>query len=196
MLGPTVAAGLMVQSNTNIACEEMYGEAERDRLSIMRNRIAAVLTTIAAIATFGATTADAGTATAEYVCGHPPAGGWLDNIQITINAPANAVRGQTVDLTVSMIESRPAPSSPTDTKQATLEIILGGAGSGTITATGLNPVSRTVWTGGHAQATLANAGDVSYTPGRFTMLLNGGPSGFWCQPRPPVPVVAITHVTA
>jgi len=75
---------------------------------------------------------------------------------------------------------------------------LGGASSGTIVAEGLtNPQidPGTPWrlTGGSAQVTFANAGDVTYRPGSLEVNSNGGLL-FGCVPQAGAPVAAITHV--
>jgi len=166
-------------------------------------RIAALLTatvTAAAISTIGAASAEASTVNVKNACGLPGVYAFYQWVQTTINAPTNAARGQTVEVTVSLTGEATFPNGASaGANQATFTIALGGAGSGTITATGLTnpaipPGGKETWIGGHAQVTLANAGDVTFTPNRL-QVTSGPTNGYVCAALAPVPVVATTHVT-
>jgi len=116
--------------------------------------------------------------------------------RVTIGAPANANRGQTVTVTASIEQTQNYGAHlSANVYQATLDIVLGGAASGTIQATGLtNPEIQpgTPWrmTGGTAQGTLNTAGDVTYRPSG----INGG---WWIcgLSDGSSPVAATTHVS-
>jgi hypothetical protein len=154
---------------------------------------------VAAMVMVGASPAAAGTVSASYLCGSVaggPAG--VGPFRVTINAPANATRGQTVTVTASIEGTRNYGSHlSANFVHITLGIILGGAASGTIQATGLtNPEIQpdTPWrvTGGTARTTLNTAGDVTYRPGGFSE--NGG--GWGCGLYDGTsPVAATTHVS-
>jgi hypothetical protein len=144
----------------------------------MRHKIALGLAILAAsfgITVFNAPSAAADTVTVSYICGvptFPPH--WNDAYRVTVTAPATATRGQTVTVTASLVGIQ----ATANTYQAALVITLGGASSGTITATGLtNPAipagGTPKWNGGRAQVTLASAGTVTFTPGGFTVTRNG-----------------------
>jgi hypothetical protein len=142
-------------------------------------KIAAALAASIAIVTFGAPSTAADTVSVNYVCG-ASIWHWNEAFHVTITAPATATRNQTVTVTASLVGTNAGflDPVPADTYQAALTITLGGASSGTITATGLtNPAlparDPLKWNGGRAQVTLANAGNVTFKPGGFAVTEDG-----------------------
>lgn len=137
--------------------------------------IGAAAVTTAGIIIAGGSAASADTVSVSYTCsgfGFP-----VQNFtySVTITAPATATRGQTVTLQASIAATSPSSQNvAAGVNRAELDIVLGGASSGTVTATGLtNPSIQagTPWRveGGQAQVTLSNAGTVSFTPATWRM---------------------------
>lgn len=154
----------------------------------------------AAVTAINVPAATADTVLMKYRCGNAVTGGWDYNWNITITAPATATRGQTVTLNVSA-ESTIPTTEPVEANLVFgfLDIRLGGASSGTVGSTRMsNPdieaPTPLELTGGTAQATLANVGEVTYKAARFSYGITG--AGLWCDPRPGFvpPVVTTTRV--
>jgi hypothetical protein len=164
-------------------------------MGFVRRGIVAGVTGALAMAMVGASPAAAGTVTASYRCMTAAGGLFSIAYRVTIDVPASANRGQTVTMNASIEQSRNYGAYlSANVYQATLDIILGGAASGTIQATGLtNPEIQpdTPWrlTGGTARTTFNTAGDVTYRPGRIH-------GGWWiCELSDgSSPIAATTHV--
>ncbi len=144
----------------------------------------------------GATPASAGTVTQTWFCVSIFGGGGNVDYRITITAPATATRGQTATVTTSVVTvNNHGAYVAAGVVRASMTINLGGAASGTITATGLtNPEIQpgTPWrvNGGVAQITFANAGNVTFRAAG----LNAGSWGCVSNGLPQ-PVAATTTVT-
>lgn len=162
--------------------------------------IAAAIAMAIGAVVIGTPAASADTVLMKYRCGNAIGGGWDFNWYITITAPANATPGQTVTLNISA--ESPTPSSQPVAAGVTfayLDVRLGGASSGIVYSTRMsNPDipagSPLRYVGATAQATLANAGDVTYKPDKFAYGVTG--AGVWCNARPGfvTPVAATTRV--
>ncbi|RCG30190.1 hypothetical protein DQ384_15655 [Sphaerisporangium album] len=144
-----------------------------------------------------ASPAAAGTVTASYVCGtygpqYPAA------FTTTVTAPATARRGTTFTVTVDFdTDVITYADEQAGVKVGNMTILLGGAASGGVTATGLtNPATPPGQTwkmrGGTAQVTVPNVGDVTFTPDRYRQPYNAYNS-LLCVPQAQV-VAATTHV--
>lgn len=164
----------------------------RRRLAATGVAVAAIFTAVTAATV---TPAAADTITVTWSCSSE-AGSFTGDYHVTVTAPATAAAGSTHAVSVS------AEGATTQDQQiaagtisATLQVQLGGAGSGVVTATGLtNPeiTPGTPWrvAGGTAQVTYPSAGEVTHTPGT----LDAGV--FTCSPASsPAPVAAVTTVS-
>lgn len=163
----------------------------RRRLAATGVAVAAVFAS-AAIAT--AVPAAADTISVTWLC-TSELGEFTGDYHVTVTAPATAEAGSTHEISVSAEGAQNQDQHvEAGTINATLDVHLGGAGSGVVTATGLsNPEIQpgTPWRveGGTAQVTYPAAGEVTHTPGT----LDAG--YFTCSPaNPPAPVAAVTTV--
>jgi hypothetical protein len=165
-----------------------------------RTLIAAAMA--AATITFAvAAPAAAGTVTVGYYCYGPGiAQGRIMLMEIT--APATATRGSTITLGASITDTRnwDQEFKPGEF-HAIMGIALGGASSGTVEATGLDTPAiprgeplRLV--GGHAQVTLNNVGEVTFSPVMWWHVNNSGVRFYRCEmpPGQTAPVAETTHV--
>ncbi|APU21615.1 hypothetical protein [Actinoalloteichus sp. GBA129-24] len=125
--------------------------------------------------TFGVSAASpdnstAGTSRVTYSCGDPSAPR-VEDINVTITAPASAAVGDTVTVEAGTLILEGVPfDSPAGSFHTELDITLGGSASGTITATGLSneetPANTPIpFSGGEVALTLDQAGEASLTPG-------------------------------
>jgi hypothetical protein len=168
-------------------------------MSFVYKGIAAGTVVALAMLMVGESSAGAGTVSASYQCGSITGGTTgVGPFQVTINAPANAGRGQTVTVTASIAQTQNYGNHvAAGSIRINLDIILGGAASDTIVATGLtNPEIQpdTPWrvTGGTVRTTLNTVGDVTYRPSTFREV--SGAWGCW-PPNGTSPVAATTHVS-
>lgn len=163
-------------------------------MSVSRRIAAAGVAVAAVLAVATAVPAAADTVTVTWLC-TSEAGEFTGDYHVTVTAPATAAVGSTHAVTVSAQGAQNQDQHiEAGTISATLEVQLGGAGSGVVTATGLsNPEIQpgTPWRveGGTAQVTYPAAGEVTHTPGKLD-------AGFFaCAPTsPPAPVAAVTTV--
>lgn len=122
------------------------------------------------------------------------------DFQITINAPATATRGQTVTLTTAISETTPYPVEESAGRyQSTLEVVVGGASSGTVVSVDLvNPhiAKNTPFRleGGHVRYTFNESGDVTFKPGIERRAYANGYTFLMCGSNT-APVIATTHVS-
>lgn len=135
---------------------------------------AAATMTTGLFAAAGAAPAMADTVTVNYDCvGYP------SDIAVTIDAPATAGVGDTATFEVSSVVTTGAPQDlPAGEVVTDMAIVVGGAQSGTITASGLTneatPAGQPVnMVGGEAQITFTSAGSVTFTPSTTTQVDNG-----------------------
>lgn len=164
-------------------------------MSVSRRLAAAGVAVAAVFAVATAVPAAADTVTVTWLC-TSEAGEFTGDYHVTVTAPATAAVGSTHAVTVSAQGAQNQDQHiEAGTISATLEVQLGGAGSGVVTATGLsNPDIQpgTPWRveGGTAQVTYPAAGEVTHTPGKLD-------AGFFtCAPTsPPAPVAAVTTVS-
>lgn len=155
-----------------------------------------------AAATLGLVTAVTAPATADTVTGHWTcinAWGGVSgpfDYRITVTAPANATVGQTATVTAAFantFNSGTHVSAGTYTGQ--LEIVVGGAGSGTLYANDMVnpdiPAGQPLrLEGGHAQITFNTRGDVTFKPQLIRIF---GPP-LMCG-NSNTPIAATTHVS-
>ncbi|MBB4704566.1 hypothetical protein [Sphaerisporangium siamense] len=144
-----------------------------------------------------ASSAAAGTVTKSYVCG--TFGPQFPTVfTTTVTAPATAKRGTTISVTVAFDTDLISYSGKDAGEQVgNMTILLGGAASGSVVANGLTtpaipPGDTWKMSGGTAQVTVPNVGDVTFTPDRYrepypTITIV-------CVPQGPVGVAATTHV--
>ncbi|MFC6081117.1 hypothetical protein [Sphaerisporangium aureirubrum] len=159
-------------------------------------RTVMVGTAVAALLTLDAAPASAGTVTVNYTCA-AITGPWGYKVfDVSVTSPATVTRGQTAAVQVAMTDTFMSTTSlAAGVVRGTMTLHLGGAGSGTVDATGLtNPAVApgTPWrvSGGSAQVTFANAGDVTFTPGVF----RAGAWGCGVRTGYTAPVASTTHV--
>ncbi len=154
-------------------------------------RLAAVLPAVLAMTVLVAPPAGAGTASVVYSCtemGSEPVPLTYD---VSITAPVKVRKGTKIYLKVSA--TKPAPADvPAGGIDGDMDVVLGGIGAGTVTATGLANATA-LSTGqpmvlgpGWASYTPTTTGVVTFAPGHFVMdiwigatldcsLPNGGP---------------------
>lgn len=157
------------------------------------------IVTVAAVAaaTFALTTAPpaaAGSVTSKYGCGTIFGGGALYDMKTTIEAPATAQVGQTVQVPVTLERlNYTGTSGPSVGSSTPWEIHLGGATSTVVKAIGFT--SPAPWKfEGTLTVTYSVRGQVTHSGGFFD-------AGYWkCRPYPnqigsTTPVVATTSVS-
>jgi len=163
----------------------------------------AVGVTVLGAVVFGGQSASAATVTYKSQCSTVIGGLWYYDFLLTMDAPATVSRGQTVTVNIGMelINALPGPRAA-HTTGISLDVILGGANTGTATSTVMwNPEipagTPLRFQGGTVQFTLPNAGSVTYRPSKFTWGFTEGGAGL-CRPRDgfPAPVAATTQVLA
>lgn len=170
-----------------------------------RTRTAASAAAVALMASAGialtAPSALADTVSVGYTCTGPGAPGGVNTLQLTVTAPASVPQGATADLAVSATTQLTAPIDlPANTVSAELDLQLGGAGSGSVTASGATnpdavPSGSTVSvSGGAASVQLTNAGSTTFTPGNIAVHVYGVTVS--CTISGTAPVAATTEVTA
>ncbi|WP_156038634.1 MULTISPECIES: hypothetical protein [Actinoalloteichus] len=156
------------------------------RLSRKNSAVLAAGAVVAAgLATsFGVAAADnddnslAGTSRVTYSCGDP-ADPRVEDIDVTITAPATATQGDTVTVEASTLILLGVPfDAPAGSFATELDIELGGDASGSVTAAGLSNVETPAnepirFTGGETQITLDEPGQVSLTPATITSVVDG-----------------------
>ncbi|MGK5547594.1 hypothetical protein ACSNOH_23085 [Streptomyces sp. URMC 127] len=166
---------------------------------ITRTALAATLA--AAAAALGAPPAAAADAvTVGYTCTGPGAPGGVQSLLVTVTAPAGVPRGSTADLSVEVTTALTVPVD-VPARAATGEMVLelGGAATGSVTATGFtNPAavpsgSTVTLTGGAASAELGTAGAATVTPGAATVHVFGVTVA--CEVSGTAPVAATIDVT-
>ncbi|HEX6343603.1 hypothetical protein [Umezawaea sp.] len=118
--------------------------------------------------------ASANTAAVVFTCSEAGSEEVLLTYSVSVTAPAVVRKGKPIALTVSA--TKPAPADiPAGGIAGQMQVVLGGAGSGSVTATGLTnavavPIGQPMLLGpGSATATVANTGVVTFKPGTFTM---------------------------
>ncbi|MCQ4084755.1 hypothetical protein NGB36_30330 [Streptomyces sp. RB6PN25] len=163
---------------------------------------AAIVAMAGAALAFGAPPAMADTVSVNYTCTGTGAPSGVTTSQITVTAPATAAVGSTVDLQVSLSTAQTAPIAlPANGVQGQVVINLGGASSGSVTATGLTDPSGiaagspVVLTGGTASVQLSNAGSVTFTPGNTTVTVSEFGATVNCAVSGTAPVAATTQVS-
>ncbi|GAB3555615.1 hypothetical protein J2S53_003511 [Actinopolyspora lacussalsi] len=160
---------------------------------------ATVLAAVGALTVAGSTAATADTNSVVYSCGSGSQTQQFDE-RITITAPTDASVGDSIVLDVSVQHDNQAQDPfPAGSITAELDVTVGGAVSDEVTATGLTNEDRVpagdapLLTGGQAEVTVPNAGDVTFTPDTFTVVNNG--VAVSCTPAEAAPVIATTHVS-
>ncbi|MEU7364085.1 hypothetical protein ACFW9V_01305 [Streptomyces hygroscopicus] len=171
------------------------------RRSLLRSTAcAAVAGAAAGVLALGAGPAAADTVSTTYNCA---AGG--ETLQttetITVTAPATAVQGEQITLSVTVEDGTPVTEEiAANGVGAELDIAVGGAGSGTVVAKGLTnstavPAGQSVvLEGGTATLTAQGPGDVTFTPAGLRLNTLG--LEVLCTPDGPVAAAATTRVTA
>ncbi|GHC46107.1 hypothetical protein [Streptomyces cinnamoneus] len=170
-----------------------------------RKRTLTSLAFVAALASGGtalgappAAAADA--VSVDYTCTGPGAPDGAQPLQVTMTAPATVPQGGTADLTVEVSTQLTVPIGvPANGVSGEMEITLGGAGSGSVTATGFTnpgriPSGSTVTlTGGVASVQLDAAGTATFAPGNASVHVFGVTVA--CTVAGTAPVAASTEVT-
>ena len=148
--------------------------------TIRKSIVAGVaLTAAVGLGTVAAAPATADTVSVSFSCAFAGAGHWTADYLVTITAPATATRGQAVTVTAALGSIGTAnQDAPAGAYRAFMDISLGGAASGTITANGLTSPAVRVGdplplTGGVASVTFNAVGDVTYRPVRFVSTNRG-----------------------
>ncbi|MBB5122991.1 hypothetical protein AF335_14235 [Streptomyces eurocidicus] len=161
--------------------------------------LAAALTTGAAVLT--APQAAAATVSVGYTCTGPGAPAGVQPVQISVTAPASVPAGGTAELSVDVATSIKAPLTlPARSVTGELVIDLGGAASGSVTATGFTnravvPSGTAVKvTGGKATVRLGKPGTATFAPGKASVHVFGATAE--CVVSGTAPVAATTEVTA
>ncbi|QHC23968.1 hypothetical protein [Streptomyces sp. GS7] len=168
-------------------------------------RSTAGATVVALLATAGiglaAPQASADSVSVGYTCTGAGAPSGVNPIQVTLNAPATIAQGGTANLTLSATTQMTAPVDlPAGAVTAEADIVLGGANSGTATATGFTndsavPSGSTVSvSGGTASIQLNDVGTTTYTPGAIAVHVFGLTVN--CTVADTAPVLGSTEVTA
>ncbi|MDQ0292120.1 MULTISPECIES: hypothetical protein [Streptomyces] len=171
------------------------------RRTALRSTACAVTAVAAAgVLALGAGPAAADTVSAAYSCA---AGG--DTLQttekITITAPATAVQGEEIALSVTVEDGTPGTEEvPAGGVRGELDVAVGGTGSGTAVAGGLTNTAAVpageavVLEGGTATVTAPAPGDVTFTPSDLRLNMLG--LDVLCTPDETVAPAATTRVTA
>ncbi|MGW1071872.1 hypothetical protein [Streptomyces sp. NPDC002537] len=143
----------------------------------------------------------ADTVAVQYTCTGPGAPSGVQSLQIAVTAPASVQQGTAADLTVDVITTLTAPIGiPAGSVSGELSIDLGGAATGSVTATGFtNPDAipsgtPVTVTGGKVSAQLDNAGSTTFSPGSATVHVFGVTVN--CSISGTAPVAATTEVLA
>ncbi|MFF7726921.1 hypothetical protein [Streptomyces sp. NPDC008001] len=138
--------------------------------------------------------------TVGYTCTGPGAPDGVQSLLVTVTAPANAPKGSTADLSVEVTTAMTVPVDvPAGAATGELALDLGGAASGSVTATGFTstaaiPSGSTVTlTGGAASVRLDAAGTTTLTPGEATVHVFG--VTVTCAVSGTAPVAATIDVT-
>ncbi|MEU5421714.1 hypothetical protein ACFY1P_34445 [Streptomyces sp. NPDC001407] len=141
----------------------------------------------------------ADTVAVQYTCTGPGAPSGVQSLSIAVTAPASVEQGGTADLTVDVITTLTAPIDiPAGSVSGELKLDLGGAATGSATATGFTnsdtiPSGTPVTvTGGKASARLDNAGATTFSPGDATVHVFGVTVA--CSVSGTAPVAATTQV--
>ncbi|MEU7133594.1 hypothetical protein [Streptomyces sp. NPDC046261] len=149
----------------------------------------------------GAPPAAADPVSVDYTCTGPGAPGGVQSLRVTMAAPESVPQGGTAELTVEVTTQLTVPISvPARSVTGEMEIAIGGAGSGSVTATGFTnpgsiPSGSTVTlTGGTASARLDTAGSTTFSPGNAAVHVFGVTVN--CTVSGTAPVAATTDVTA
>ncbi|MEV5239156.1 hypothetical protein AB0K89_08580 [Streptomyces cinnamoneus] len=136
----------------------------------------------------------------DYTCTGPGAPDGAQPLQVTMTAPASVPQGGTADLAVEVTTALTVPIGvPANGVTGEMEITLGGAGSGSVTATGFTnpgaiPSGSTVTlTGGVASVQLDAAGTATFAPGNASVHVFGVTVA--CTVSGTAPVAASTEVT-
>ncbi|MFF4224352.1 hypothetical protein ACFYZH_16010 [Streptomyces abikoensis] len=169
-----------------------------------RGRVAATAAFVAALASaglgLGTTSAAADPVSVSYTCTGPGAPSDVQSLQVTVTAPASVPQGGTADLTVEASTQLKVPINvPAQAVTGELDLTLGGAASGTVTATGFtnpDPVpsgSGVTLTGGTASVKLDSAGTTTFSPGTAKVHVFG--VTVECAVSGSAPVAASTQVT-
>jgi hypothetical protein len=139
----------------------------------------------------------------QYHCVEPPFEDHDSVTTVTFEAPAVAVLGDDVTISVSFVASFPAPVDiPADGIHGTVDVTVGGAGSGSYTAEGLtsgDPIPTNapiVMTGGTATIPVSQPGLYTFTPGTLETTNWMGQHTVCTNIEPAPPVAAQTVVTA
>ncbi len=149
----------------------------------------------------GAPPALADTVSVSYACTGPGAPGDLQTLQVDVTAPASVPQGGTAELTLTATTQMTIPIDvPARAVTGELDLTLGGAASGTVTATGFtneNAIpsgSGVTLTGGTASVKLDTAGTTTFAPGNAKVHVFGVTVD--CAVSGTAPVAATTEVTA
>ncbi|WP_414170057.1 hypothetical protein ACMATS_33620 [Streptoverticillium reticulum] len=168
-----------------------------------RTAVGAALVTVLAGAGLGlgapqATAADP--VSVGYTCTGPGAPSGVQSLQVTMTAPASVPQGGNADLSISVVTQLTVPIDvAAGSVTGEMTVNLGGAGSGSVTATGFtNPDaipsgSTATLTGGTATAQLTTAGTTTFAPGDAAVHVFGVTVN--CTVSGDAPVAAQTDVT-
>ncbi|MCD9194646.1 hypothetical protein [Streptomyces albireticuli] len=161
---------------------------------------AVVAAVTAGLAVLAAPAAGAATVSVGYTCAGPGAPSGVQPVQISMTAPASVPVGGTAELSVDVTTSIKAPLTlPARSVTGELGITLGGAASGSVTATGFTnaavvPSGTAVKvTGGKAAVKLDAAGTATFAPGKASVHVFG--VTVECVVSGTAPVAATTEVT-
>ncbi|MEU1374174.1 hypothetical protein ABZ442_10955 [Streptomyces triculaminicus] len=162
---------------------------------------AAFVTALAAAGVgLGAPSATADTVSVGYTCTGPGAPDGVQSLQVTVTAPASVPQGGTAELALEVTTELKVPLNvPAHSVTGDMTLELGGAASGSVTATGFtNPASipsgsTVTLTGGTASAQLDTAGTTTFTPGEAAVHVFGVTVA--CTVSGTAPVAATTEVT-
>lgn len=174
-------------------------------MNTSRRRMASSVALAAALACagigLGAGPAMADPVTVGYTCTGPGAPGGVQSLQVTMTAPASVSQGGTADLALEVTTALTVPISvPANSVTGDMTIDVGGAGSGSVAATGFtNPESipsgsTVTLTGGTASVRLDNPGTTTFAPGNAAVHVFGVTVD--CTVSGTAPVAATTEVTA
>ncbi|MFI9240554.1 hypothetical protein [Streptomyces sp. NPDC053079] len=171
-----------------------------------RNRTLTAAAFVAALASAGIGLGAPPAAAADpvsvgYTCNGPGAPEGVQSLQVTMAAPATVPQGGTADLALEVTTQLRVPISvPANSVSGEMEIAIGGAGSGSVTATGFTNADRipsgstVTLTGGTASARLDDAGSTTFSPGNAAVHVFGVTVN--CTVSGTAPVAATTDVTA
>ncbi|MEW2034982.1 hypothetical protein AB0901_31340 [Streptomyces roseifaciens] len=138
--------------------------------------------------------------TVAYTCTGPGAPSGVQSLLVTVTAPAAVPRGSAADLSVEVTTALNVPVDvPARAATGEMAFRLGGAGSGSVTATGFTNTaaipagSPVTLTGGAVSARLDAAGATTFTPGAATVHVFGVTVA--CEVSGTAPVAATVDVT-